>query len=638
MQPILLLSYLSLNLFISVIYAEPGHSQPHNANHIFNAIHSSMRQWGSSLNHNGMSMFLASVPAGTQLYHGTSKSDPIEGMEWLAFEPEHALIFARSRRGPPPGEGNRPPRDGEEPVVDDAGVDWKHPHSRPDRTEHKPDRRPHPKPDHGKQPATEPHRPIQPGMAGSMPAPYPPNDPPSHYKDHPPQPLSGLRPITPEHRGPPNPGHRRPPPQGPHENYLPRPPKHHNGKRESQKPLKLATSQQDSETGYLHTYIPKHDLRLLYIDGLSAGKTSNGTLDTQDMLLLNISGLDGPMGGEYQRAIGMCNLTSTLWEGKIDGILRMEGGFEIILCDFKKHLERTGSIAVGGEGDRGGPGGFMGGWRYMQAIASRYHGIGGQRVSVDYDAFVSVFAYSNIEGLFTNDVQSDYTMPRLQNVKEADRNRVKDDITELILRKNWDGHKTTTNWQSIADMVIERYSAPLHYLHTDKAIRKDKDALAKYLTALLRPFISSTDRNATLETQRCVSQLVPAFPSPPQPAAPLALRTLHTVTSHICDVLLTSLSVASSQASHSTPQVYASHVADLVDRLVEYLNWSTWKQCRTCSDNQVCFIPIWPSGTHEDHAHPQCKSEEEASGRNGYWGHRWGPGPPRKGKGEGRRP
>lgn len=73
----------------------------HNANHIFNAIHSSMRQWGSSLNHNGMSFFLATVPAGTPLYHGTSSEDFVKGIEWLAFEAEHASIFAWPERAPP---------------------------------------------------------------------------------------------------------------------------------------------------------------------------------------------------------------------------------------------------------------------------------------------------------------------------------------------------------------------------------------------------------------------------------------------------------------------------------------------------------------------------------------------------------
>jgi hypothetical protein len=98
----------------SIAHATSEHLKAHNANHLFNAVHSSMRQWGSSLNHNGMSFFLATVPAGTQLYHGTSNPEPIEGMQWLAFEPEHALIFARPNRGPLPGDGNGPPKNGGE--------------------------------------------------------------------------------------------------------------------------------------------------------------------------------------------------------------------------------------------------------------------------------------------------------------------------------------------------------------------------------------------------------------------------------------------------------------------------------------------------------------------------------------------
>jgi hypothetical protein len=43
-----------------------------NANYIFNSVHHAMRQWGSSLDHNGMSIFLATVPADTEFYHGTS--------------------------------------------------------------------------------------------------------------------------------------------------------------------------------------------------------------------------------------------------------------------------------------------------------------------------------------------------------------------------------------------------------------------------------------------------------------------------------------------------------------------------------------------------------------------------------------
>ncbi|KAL6709428.1 hypothetical protein ACN47E_001363 [Coniothyrium glycines] len=514
-----------------------------------------------------MTFFLATVPAGTQLYHGTWNPGVVKGIEWLAFEPEHALVFARPRRGPPlpPGDGGAMQRDGpcsEEHAGQHA---WKHPHSRPQE--------PCPKDGHN-----------------------PPSGPDQH--DY-------SRPLTSTYHQPPPPDHHR--------------------RYNMQEPLSISTVEQDVDSGYLHTYVPKNTLRLLYVDGLSAGKTENGTLDTQDMILLNISERDGPMGGEYERARGMCNLASSLWGNKIDGILRMEAGFEIILCDFEQHLERTDVITVGERNDHRGPRGFMGGWRYIQAVASRYHGIGGQRVTIDYEDFVSVFAYDDIDGLFTNDVQSDYPMPRLQNVNKSTRDTIKTDITDMILRKDWADSGSTRDWQRVADMVIERYAKPLHQLHTDQALRKDKDASAAYLAALLEPFVSVRERNASLEMQRCVSQLVPPLPLPPRPAASLAHRTLHVVTSRICDVLLTALSITSSPASHSTPLAYASHAAALADELFEYLNWSTWKECGTCADDEVCYVPIWPMGSHEDHAHPRCRGEEDASSRRGYWGSRHGP-------------
>lgn len=76
-----------------------------NANHVFNAVRGAMRQWDSSWNHNGMSFFLATVPKDIQFYHGRSTNGSVTGMEWPAFEPEHALLFAHDRPQHPLGEG-----------------------------------------------------------------------------------------------------------------------------------------------------------------------------------------------------------------------------------------------------------------------------------------------------------------------------------------------------------------------------------------------------------------------------------------------------------------------------------------------------------------------------------------------------
>ncbi|KAM0807888.1 hypothetical protein AB5N19_08229 [Seiridium cardinale] len=68
-----------------------------NAPQIFNAVHNAMRQFGSSLHHNGMSFFQATIPTGTLLYHGAPTTDIPANLEWLAFEIEHAENFAHGR-------------------------------------------------------------------------------------------------------------------------------------------------------------------------------------------------------------------------------------------------------------------------------------------------------------------------------------------------------------------------------------------------------------------------------------------------------------------------------------------------------------------------------------------------------------
>lgn len=385
-----------------------------------------------------------------------------------------------------------------------------------------------------------------------------------------------------------------------------------------QKLLGIATLDEDAAYGFLHTYAPKHDLHLLYIDGLSAGKTGNGTLDTQDLLLLNASwpGLRGPMGGEYTRATGLCNLSSTVWDGRIDGILRMEGGFEIILCDFERHLERKDMISINHkESDINT---ILGGWTYIKAVVARYHGIGSSRVALDYSDFVSVFSYPEVGDLFQNDVQSDYAMPRLQNVKSSDLDLIRDDITAMILRKNWDEHPKE-NWQQTADLIVKRYSKPLHYLHTNEEVRRNASMLVEYLGSLLRPFIDDRDRNSTLETHRCVAQFVPDLHLLEKPLSSLAHRTIHDTTHHICDTLIATLCISSAPANQ------ASRAIKAIDDLVSYLQWTTWKECGTCPDEEVCFIPIWPLGAHDDHAHPTCRNQASARERQGYWGRQHGP-------------
>ncbi|CAD0088901.1 unnamed protein product [Aureobasidium vineae] len=675
------------------------------ANHVFNAVHSSLRQFGSSLNHNGMSLFIATVPEGTELYHGTEKDERVEGMQWLAFEPEHALIFARGRRGPPPGAGRGPPADGHGPPADEeedetsegipsqselesednekhhlpegrprhrGGKDGKSrigkPHgdkgchgpsrndSRPDGPHHGPPPPPPPPPHHGPpgHKYNDTPRRCPPGE-GHLPCPGPPDkgqhgaprrgppfehhEPPpdwfkhhdedhndhDHHEHHEPPPHEGFGGLSGSHHD--QPGHDGFPvlPIG----YwvhrlgdLMRNPKRRHATPPKDVPTKPIQSEMidtraeqeplapgnpgDNNSGYLHTYRTKHNLRLLYVDGQSAAKSKKGTLDTQDVLLLeNIIDNDSGMFGEQERATELCKLAHEQWDDRIDGILRMEGGFEIILCDFAAHLDvvsiaKTNPKAGGGFGGGADNGD---GFNYYRAVAARYHGIGGGRAVLDYEGFVSAFAYP--EAVFFDDGGR----PRLNNESSA-MDSVRQAVDKMILRE--EEHAGSVDWQAIADMIVARYADRIEYLASGSLT--SLSTLQAEIERALRPFIDYSARNSSSEVERCASQFIP-----PTTSTNVAAQAIRHVTHTLCSSLMT----AAEQTDYLT-------ALSQITQLKEYLAWTTWKQCRGCAADEICFLPIWPVGTAEDFEQPKCRSDVSLAPGHGsgdrYWNDFGGPG------------
>ncbi|OAL19293.1 hypothetical protein AYO22_09837 [Fonsecaea multimorphosa] len=454
-----------------------------NANHVFNAIHSSMRQWGSSIYHNGMSLFPAMVPAGTQFYHGNPNMAPVPGLEWLAFEPEHAINFARKF--------------------------------------HRPREAVHPQGGKGAEYADQPllrgpkHR-----MSSSL--------------------LNAAQAIF-----------------GPV------------GERHEPEP-----DRPQPDPGWLHTYRTKEITPLLYIDGMSAGKCDMGTLDSQDILLLNATSEHGGMAQERERADGLCKLAHERWNGKVKGFIRMEAGFEIIMCSFSDTLDFVQSVRAGpfspddADSSTDNKGFGWGMWKWIKFVAARYDGIGGGRVRLDYDHFVTAYAYDL--DLFTGETD----LPRLKNLSPVALDRVRKDVDRMI--DSWDpattlNDKGSVDWQSVADMVVERYAGALKYL-IGGTLTSAED-LFEELEVILRVFVDSDARNTTAEVNRCVAQFNP-FES--NALNSFAGRSIHTVTKKICETLF---------AAYNT-NVTLSQSMENLRLLTEYLDWSVWKRCPQCAFNE----------------------------------------------------
>ncbi|KAF2459620.1 hypothetical protein BDY21DRAFT_338747 [Lineolata rhizophorae] len=514
------------------ISKQAPHQTVHNAAHIFNALHSSMRQWGSSINHNGQSFFLASVPAHTQFYHGTSIDWPVTGMEWLAFEPEHALLFAR----------RFPPNDtsyATDSILRKQGPQKQQREGQDQRT-----------------------LPTHPAKARLLAQEQFLND-----------------------------GRKKPP------HHVP------------------------SEPGFLHVYRTRHPLRLLYLDGLSAGKTTNGTLDSQDLILLQTALPHSPFW-DFERAHQLCDLARTSWDGRVDGFLRMEAGFEVILCEFEKHLDtvRIGRAGGGKEPGFWAAAGDM--FSYWRAVTDRYWGIGGERVKLGYERFVSVYADEDVD-LWDGGKAK---MPRLGNVSREVREKLKAEVDAMVMGEPnpWVGLEKGegVNWQEVVDLIVRRYADRLKFMVGEDVVSQPKDLHAE-LDRAVRPFLDYDARDMEAEEWRCTTHFLPWDADEDT----LAARAVMDVSKRICGTLLVAhnLTLSAADDSNSMAQGKATMSAKNLKALIEYLDWTVWKECGGCGYDEVCFVPIWPYGTKEDHENPGCANASELVSKTGYWGRIWPP-------------
>lgn len=477
-----------------------------NAKHIFNALHSSLRQWGSSVHHNGMSFFPVSVPTGSLFYHGTHSTERVTGFEWLAFEIEHAEFFTgdvnlNASNYSPPGGANG----------------------------------------HGNKVVTSR------SSSGS-----------------------------------------------PTQNY-----------------------------GYLHTYQASRPLRrLLYVDGMSAAKTAMGTLDTQDLIIRNKHTEKRP-GYDRQRGQELCEITR---EWGVEGIMRMEGGFEIIFCNFTDGLDllhvdqRAPPDTL--EGDRS-----RGLFEYIRGVSTRYHGVTGGRVHIDRSSMVSAFFY---DVNLTNPDTTASKLPRLVSTNRNTLAHIRSDLQRMLEERyslTAGEPEQGIDWQGVSDLVVTRYSTRLMFMAENSTTRFQ---FLGELNTLLNTFIdfgpAEIDIAASIE--RCQTHPLASVRPRTKTDHLLAVSVL-TVAGKICttlfdarDLILEEERKSMKEPAGSTQETLhraLQQARDRVQDLIQWLDWSIWKECGTCANNEVCLIPMWPFGTPDDYHKPSCKDSVNFTRATSYW-------------------
>jgi hypothetical protein len=244
---------------------------------------------------------------------------------------------------------------------------------------------------------------------------------------------------------------------------------------------------------------------------------------------------------------------------------------------------------------------------YLRAVTDRYHDIGNHRVRVNYDKFLTAYSY-DID-LFAGGNPS---APRLQNISEVARNTIVTDLEKLVLSEPNPFTQESTDWQAVADTIIKRYSARLKYLALPE-ISGDNKTLLMALNALLVPYINYDNRSQLDETMRCSTAYLPQTSSPT-----LAAETIAFVQHYICRVLFMALNSCSINSEPDCSRGVSAR--QIINHLIEKLEWTTWKECGPCAYDEICFIPIWPFGSEEDHEKPSCTNASALASKRGYWG------------------
>ncbi|KAI9435518.1 hypothetical protein H4582DRAFT_654832 [Lactarius indigo] len=274
------------------------------------------------------------------------------------------------------------------------------------------------------------------------------------------------------------------------------------------------------ESCYVISLQAKRDLRLLYFDGLSAGKRKDGTLDSQDVLLWGHPRPEKYFS-EVERIEGLCDWGRPLG---LDGFVRMEMSFEAMICDFLDAGEVVTLLDLIPQNQTSIPKHLPGmpfplpqptpkhpsGWRgslpgmrrtvFEAYVSGTQHdrAPGETRVRPDYSGLVTFYDPS-LSSLVEARYGKDRSQLRLEGISALDSERVRDELRIVLTREQ--DRRSSIDWGSIVQVVMDHYSGRLEYLHfllspntTMFANALERAAVVReQLLVMLAPYITTAD-------------------------------------------------------------------------------------------------------------------------------------------------
>ncbi|KAF8978801.1 hypothetical protein BDQ17DRAFT_1382522, partial [Cyathus striatus] len=393
------------------------------------------------------------------------------------------------------------------------------------------------------------------------------------------------------------------------------------------------------------TLVVKSPLKILYFDGSSAAKLEDGPMDTQDILL-------------WGKDIRICKLCD--WGSKygIHGFMRMEMGFEIMLCNFSKDVEVVSFLNLATDlvlppdilPDPSNisicktledlplpqpthrphlpiPKNVRLQMLFDATEVGTWHNYypGDTRVRLDLSRAISFYDTSLFPSLVPLRHGKERWYHRVDGISTKDVQTLRNRLDEVLAEDQWE-HATSVDWRAQFHVITNRYAERLEILRymvanitdTQRAADRAFDQLRK----LLSPYRLHTavPDNAPSTSSRKISNhswAIPVFKlcatthtdylsklPDLTPSEKMLLSAMVDVNKEICRVLVKLWAEGVERGLVPWKEITTSEneLRELldgwkneVDMLMKWLDWGVWARCpEPCGPEEMCYMPTWP--------------------------------------------
>ncbi|KAG2093514.1 uncharacterized protein F5147DRAFT_840458 [Suillus discolor] len=391
-------------------------------------------------------------------------------------------------------------------------------------------------------------------------------------------------------------------------------------------------------SGWQLTLAAMRPLKVLYFDGNSAAKVSEGTMDTQDIIAW------GEVQPERYRDDQSRIKDLCRWgqEFGIDGFVRMEMDFEVMLCDVTAGVEVVSFLHVrvswkdripypGVPSTPSNPALDSDIWnRTFESMHSgswhnRYPG--DSRIVLDLAGLVSLYDIALAPSLVPVRAGLERWDHRVLGISSEDISQVKRKLAEVISRPD---PSSGIDWKTLTHVIVDRYADRLEFMqHLLNFTSSDSQELlqrAMLMQNQLRVVFAPYILNATVVPSADTPGLPPLQWASPMfrlcatthttaminhvplmtPSERLLLKAIEDTTREICRVttkmwavgVMSGLDVLFPLELNEEELDVAQIMNDWrqdTQKLMSWLDWSIWIKCRpACGPEEMCYIPTWP--------------------------------------------